>query len=233
MKGEFIATRLVSAGQILLGNPGELRFAPTWLYSLLPGHGPVADHRPWMNFRVIKWLESTLKPEMRVFEYGSGGSTLFLAERVAHVVSIEHDEGFHAFMAKRLQQEAVPNCTYILSPPEPMESGGVPPYGCSSFSSDWPTQRAMRFEAYVKTIDDYPDGSFDLVTVDGRARPSCALRALPKIKDGGWLLVDNMERSRYAIIRNLLAQHQSLDFFGVVPYEIRPQRTTVWRITSR
>jgi len=54
MKGEFIGTRLFSAGKTLLENPGELLFAPMWLYSLLPGHGPVADHRPWMNLRVIK-----------------------------------------------------------------------------------------------------------------------------------------------------------------------------------
>lgn len=233
MSGESIAKRVASAGKTLLRNPGEIKFAPIWLYSLLPGHSPVSDHRPWMNFRVIEWLESTLKSEMRVFEYGSGGSTLFLSKRVAEVVSIEHDEGFYEFMVQRFQREGVSNCTYVLSPPKPMEAGVVPPYGSNSFTSDWPAQRTMSFESYVKTIDDYPDGSFDLVTVDGRARPSCALRALPKIKNGGWLLVDNMERARYAIIRDLLAHHQSVDFFGVVPYEVRAQRTTVWRITAR
>ncbi|MHB1213712.1 MAG: methyltransferase domain-containing protein [Thiobacillus sp.] len=232
MKGSIIASRYAKAGKTLLANPGEFRFAPKWFLSLLPGHGPMADHRPWMNFRVIEWLESYLKPDMRVFEYGSGGSTLFLAERVAQVVSVEHDEGFFEFLAKQLQQEGVSNCTYTASVPQPMRSGEIPRYGCTSFTSDWPALRTMRFENYVKTIDDYPDKSFDLVTVDGRARPSCALRALPKIKDGGWLLVDNMERSRYAIIRDLLAQHECLDFFGVVPYEVRPQRTTVWRIAA-
>ena len=225
--------KLATAGRTLFDNPGERRFAAKWLFSLLPGHSPMADRRPWMNFRVIEWLESSLRSEMHVFEYGSGGSTLFLAERVAQVVSIEHDEGFYAFMAKQLQHEGMSNCTYTLSTPEPMESGGVPPYGCTGFTSEWPAHGTMNFEAYVKTIDAYPDRSFDLVTVDGRARPSCVLRALPKIKDGGWLLVDNMERARYAIIRNLLAQYECLDFFGVVPYEVRPQRTTVWKIAVR
>ena len=231
MRASWIARRLSSTGKTLLGYPSELRFAPRWLYSLLPGHSPVADHRPWMNFRVIEWLESYLKPEMRVFEYGSGGSTLFLAERVAHVVSVEHDEGFYAFMSKKLQHQGGSNCTYALNTPQPMESDKLPPYGCTSFTSEWPTQRTMNFEAYVKTIDNYPDGTFDLVAVDGRARPSCTLRALPKIGTGGWLLVDNMERSRYTIIRDLLAQYECLDFFGVVPYEVRPQRTMAWRIS--
>lgn len=214
----------------MLGHPSELRFAPRWLYSLFPGHSPVTDHRPWMNFRVIEWLEFCLKPEMRVFEYGSGGSTLFFAERVAHVVSVEHDEGFYGFMLKKLQSLDVSNCTYVLSAPQAMGPDKTPPYGCASFTSEWPRQRTMSFEAYVKTIDNHPDRTFDLVAVDGRARPSCALRALPKIKSGGWLLVDNMERSRYTIIRDLLANYECRDFFGVVPYEVRPQRTMTWRI---
>jgi hypothetical protein len=193
----------------------------------------MVDHRPWMNFRVIQWLDAYLKPEMQVFEYGSGGSTLFLAAQVAQVVSVEHDEGFFDFMSKQLLHKGVSNCTYALSAPRPVGPGEIPPYGCSSFTSEWPEQRAMSFEAYVKTIDAYRDGTFDLVRVDGRARPTCALRALPKIKNGGRLLVDNMKRSRYAIVRNLLAQYDCLDFFGVVPYEVRPQRTTVWRIAVR
>ncbi len=232
MRGSLTARRITSAGKALLSHPGELQFAHKWLYSLLPGHSPMSDHRPWMNFRVIEWLESHLTPEMCVFEYGSGGSTLFLAEHVAQVVSIEHDQGFYEHMMNKLQDEGVTNCTYTLSAPQPMESGEVLPYGCTSFTSEWPTHSTMSFEGYVKMIDGYPDKTFDLVTVDGRARPSCALRALPKIKDGGWLLVDNMERSRYANIRNLLAQYHCLDFFGVVPYEVRPQRTTVWRIAA-
>lgn len=232
MKGSFTARRLASAGKTLLGHPAELRYAPAWLYSLLPGHSPVNDRRPWMNFRVIAWLESYLKPDMRVFEYGSGGSTLFFAERVAHVVSVEHDESFHAFITQQIEHAGLSNCTYILSNPRPVTPDAVPPYGCTSFTSEWPTQRTMSFEAYVKTIDEHPDGSFDLVTVDGRARPSCAQRALHKIKDGGWLLVDNMERSRYSIIREFLRQYPCLDFFGVVPYEVRRQHTAVWRIVA-
>lgn len=224
--------KLVAAGKTLLDNPGDLRFAAKWLYSLLPRQSPLNDQRPWINFRAAEWLESCVKPTMRVFEYGSGGSTFFLAARAAHVVSVEHDEEFHHFMAERLQRSGVANCTYLLCAPEPMAADQTPPYSCESFTSEWPAHKAMSFEAYVKTIDNYPDRSFDLVTVDGRARPSCALSALPKIKDGGWLMVDNMERSHYGIIRDLLAHYECIDFSGIVPYDVRPQRTTAWKITT-
>ncbi|HLI94422.1 MAG TPA: hypothetical protein VKU83_12450, partial [Puia sp.] len=46
-------------------------------------------------------------------------------------------------------------------------------------------------------IDVYPDSHFDVIIVDGRARPSCIKHALPKLKPGGWLLVDNSDRSYY------------------------------------
>ncbi len=233
MRGTSTIQKFAMAGKTLLGNPAEIKFATKWLYSLLPGHNPVDDQQPWINFRATEWLEAYLKPPMKVFEYGSGGSTLFLAGHVAHVVSVEHDESFYHFLAERLRRSEITNCTYLLRTPTPLEMDNPPTYGCKSFTSEWPEHKAMSFETYVNAIDDYPDGSFDLVTVDGRARPSCAFRALPKIKDGGWLMVDNMERSRYGIIRTLLGQYQYLDYLGVVPSDPQPHRTSIWRITSK
>ena len=47
-------------------------------------------------------------------------------------------------------------------------------------------------------ICDEPDASLDLVVVDGRARVECARRAMPKVKPGGLLLLDDTSRERYA-----------------------------------
>ena len=232
MRGDTTIQKFATAGKTLLDNPSEIKFAAKWLRSLLPGHNPMADQQPWINFRATEWLESYLKPAMRVFEYGSGGSTLYLAKRVAQVVSVEHDESFYRFMAERLRSTGIENCTYLLRVPISHTMANSPAYSCESFTSEWPAQKSMSFEAYVKAIDDYPDGRFDLVTVDGRARPSCVLRALSKIKNGGWLLVDNMERARYGIIRNLLDQYECIDYLGVVPSEPRPHRTSLWKITN-
>lgn len=222
--------KLADASKVLINNPGEIRFAAKWLFSLSPRYSPVDDQRPWINYRATDWLESYLTPTMRVFEYGSGGSTLFLAKRVAHVVSVEHDEGFYRIMNEKISHRGITNCTYILRTPESFDMDQIPPYGTESFSSEWPSHKTMSFEAYVKSIDEYPNSYFDLVTVDGRARPSCAFRALPKLKNGGWLLVDNMERARYKIIRDLLAPYQRRELFGLVPCELRLQRTNVWQI---
>ena len=225
--------KLASAGKLLIKNPGEIRFATKWLFSLPSGYSPVDDQRPWINYRATEWLESYLSPTMRVFEYGSGGSTLFLSKRVAQVVSVEHDERFYHFMNERISSHGITNCTYILRAPKSFGMDQIPYYSAESFSSEWPSHKTMNFEEYVKSIDEYPNDYFDLITVDGRARPSCALRALPKLKNGGCLLVDNMERTRYRIIRDLLASYECQDFFGLVPCELRLQRTIVWRIDAQ
>ena len=76
------------------GAPGwrELaRYFGVWRRSLGGEANPVADERPWITFPAIEFLERTLTRDMRVFEYGAGGSTLFFATRVKEVVSIEHE----------------------------------------------------------------------------------------------------------------------------------------------
>jgi hypothetical protein len=40
----------------------------------------------------------------------------------------------------------------------------------------------LSFEEYVRKIDVYPDESFDLVVVDGRARTACRYHTIKKIK---------------------------------------------------
>ncbi len=46
---------------------------------------------PWFSYGAIDFLECYLKPDMTVFEYGSGGSTVFFSKRTARVVSREPD----------------------------------------------------------------------------------------------------------------------------------------------
>ena len=222
-------------GRQLTLHPGEIRFARDWLRSLLPGHSPLDDELPWVTFRAIRWLKGYLRPEMKVFEYGAGGSTLFLAKRVRELVSVEHDETFHAVVAASLAKEGIHNCRLILIRPEKLsrENALGLVYDTTSFTSFGSGHAGECFAKYVKAIDQYPDGYFDLVMVDGRARASCVRRALPKVKPDGALLLDNSERPGYAVARRLLDGFPCLDMFGIVPWNLDPYQTSVWRIENR
>ena len=65
------------------------------------------------------------------------------------------------------------------------------------FISEGPAYAGKNFEQYAKSIDSFPDNYFDIVIVDGRARPSCIQQGIPKLKKNGWLIIDNTERKYY------------------------------------
>jgi len=182
-----------------------------------------------MTFRAIRWLNAYLRPHMDLFEYGAGGSTMFFAKRVRAVVSIESDPSWHDLVARALRDAGISNCDLRLFPAEPLPSDGVAggPQG-----DPYVAQEAVgyRFEAYVRSIDEYPDRSFDLVSVDGYARPACILHAIPKVRPGGYLLLDNADWGIYSPIMARLAQFPRADFVGVGPFRPMGWQTSVWRL---
>src|SRR4051812_14883663 len=44
---------------------------------------------PWFSYAAIDFLDAALRTNMTVFEYGSGGSTLFFAKRAKSVFTVE------------------------------------------------------------------------------------------------------------------------------------------------
>lgn len=44
---------------------------------------------PWYNFSLVEFLNSYIKPEMNVFEYGCGFSTLYYAQKNCQVKAVE------------------------------------------------------------------------------------------------------------------------------------------------
>lgn len=46
---------------------------------------------PWTTYSYIEFIKTYLKPNMRLFEYGAGNSTLFYAKYIKQLISVEHD----------------------------------------------------------------------------------------------------------------------------------------------
>lgn len=61
---------------------------------------------PWYTYPAIEFIEARIGKELRVFEYGSGWSTLWWAERVAEVCAVEHDPQWGALVRSRLPANA-------------------------------------------------------------------------------------------------------------------------------
>lgn len=151
---------------------------------------------PWVTYPALRWLGGVLKPHHRVFEFGSGGSTLFLASRVSRVVSVEHDASWAATVRDRLPMNAELHLVATHGDEAILETGG-----------DY-TDVLLR-----------QDGPFDLIVVDGRARNACVHAAVDKVAPSGIVLLDDADRVLYGPSHDLLSRRGfgRLDFFGPKP----------------
>jgi hypothetical protein len=61
---------------------------------------------PWYTYSLIEYLRQFDLSRARVFEYGSGHSTLFWASRCAEVVSVEHNPEWYECMRGQLPGNA-------------------------------------------------------------------------------------------------------------------------------
>jgi len=92
------------------------------------------------------------------------------------------------------------------------------------------------YEAYARAIDAEPDGSLDLVLVDGRARVACLRQARSKVRSGGFIILDDSARPEYAEAAALLAGWPCRRFGGLGPGKHLPAETAAWqrpRATAR
>jgi hypothetical protein len=192
-----------------------------WAYSLTRVHDSVAMAEldvPWWTYRAIDivdaWLAARPHP-VRVFEYGSGASTLWLGRRADEVYSVEHHRGFGEHMAPLFTE--LPSIRFHIV--EPVESTHP------SVPSAKEGHGNLDFADYVAAIDQV-DGAFDLVVIDGRAREACLARAVPRIKPDGIILFDNSHRARYreAIAASGLVERRLRGLTPTLPY---PEQTSL------
>ena len=167
--------------------------AALWLRSLFAIYD-IADMAaldlPWWTLAAIVEANRFLgsHPRARVFEYGSGASTIWLARRAAVVVSIEHDRDWHAVVSECVAP--YPNVTLKLIEPDAEPSPG--------YFSEKKAWKGRSFRNYVHAIEG-ETGKFDLIVIDGRARAACLARARGRLARGGIILFDNTNRRRYRI----------------------------------
>jgi hypothetical protein len=194
----------------LLREPRRLVDFPAWVAGLDKNSTPPAE--PWWPRKAIGLVEAGLRPGARVFEFGSGRSTLWFAAHGAEVVSVEHDRAWYELVSGMLP----PGPTLLLR--EPASAGAI---GSEAAPGQF-------FDAYVSAIDEHPDDTFDLVVVDGRARVACGMAAIRKVRPGGRLLLDDSQRERYKPLLDTLKDWPRVDARGLKPREISVMQTSIW-----
>lgn len=229
MKTVYIrSVRLIGGLLRVLGIlPALERRAPrsrtaTWLVSLFAIHdvgGLGALDLPWWTFDSADQVSAHLgeHPDARVFEWGSGASTLWLAARAGSVHSVEHHAGWAAQLSPRLPD----NVTLRVVEPVETVTPVVP--------SAKPGHAGLDFVDYVSAIDDVT-GDFDVIVIDGRAREACLAAAVERLSPEGLIVFDNVDRRRYVDAIDTLGSRVSVTMTrGLTPALPYPTRTALLR----
>lgn len=219
---------LARVGMLDEDPPARSRRLRHWAYSLTRAHDSIGISKldvPWWTYKAIDEVEAWLAPRRgaRVFEWGSGASTIWLAKRAAEVHSVEHHAGFAALIREQLA--ITPHATLDIVEPEPSDHPAI--------GSAKEGHGQLDFTSYVRHIDRVAatvGQPFDLIVVDGRAREACLLAALPHLADDGIIVFDNTMRRRY---RKAIAAAPVVEraFRGLTPTLPYPDQTSI--ITRR
>jgi hypothetical protein len=155
---------------------------------------------PWITYPATDFLSTRLTPQMDLFEFGAGNSTLYYAAQVASVTAIEHDRSWHDKIKRSLPE----NVKLIF---KDLKYGGE----------------------YCRTASD-SGKQYHIIVVDGRDRVNCIKNSLSALKDDGVMIVDDSQREEYLEGREYLAAagFKQLDFTGLNPGNIYRSCTTVF-----
>ena len=162
--------------------------------------------KPSFVMGAVTWLEDEFMEDpdgpltFQAFEWGYGGSTVWLSQRAARTVTVEHHPEWFAEAIKTLEGWEISESVDLVL--VPLANG------------------------YTEYIQKFDDGAFDLVFIDGRQRADCLKAAKDKIRPGGVLVLDDSQRSQYQEAMKELAGWERMDFDSGWS---NGWRTTVWR----
>jgi tRNA A58 N-methylase Trm61 len=153
-----------------------------------------------MNYPVTTLIQGRLNKNMRLFEYGSGYSTLFFSKLVGDVVSVEYDLTWYEKISKELPKNA--QVVFVKNDVD---------------------------GSYCRAIHQVHE-FFDVVVVDGRDRVNCIKQALAKLNESGVILLDDSQREYYqeGIDHAVRQGFKRLDIEGLKPGDHRVNRTTIF-----
>lgn len=155
---------------------------------------------PWVTYSFIDFIADRIQKDHTVFEFGSGNSTFYYAQRAQKVVSVEHDKAWYEKIsaAKPLNSEMI-FC-------ELQKDGDY---------SKMPESMGLKF---------------DIIIVDGRDRVNCCYHSLAALSEKGVIVLDDSERENYAAAISFFKEQgfRELSFSGISPGLFYRKSTSVF-----
>ena len=133
---------------------------------------------PLLTQEAIEFLADLLekKPDAKVLEFGSGGSTIWFSQRTKNLTSIEHTAKWHKIVKNNLKKNN--SCNQV------------------NFK--------LLSRPYHTICEEFPDNFFDIIIVDGRDRVKCVEASIRVLKPGGILMLNDAQTDKYKSVPKLL-----------------------------
>lgn len=146
---------------------------------------------PLYTYPAIEYLSSLDFENKKIFEFGSGQSTLYWLGSGANVTSVESDEKW----VKKLSEDL------------------------EKFKNHHQYIYEKTDDGYINSILKFPDSYFDVIVIDGiPSRYLCAKNVISKVKKDGMVILDNSDwypRTAAFLKENL--NFIQVDFYGLRP----------------
>lgn len=178
---------------------------------------------PWMTFPAISFLKDIIDKKTKVFEYGSGFSTMFFNQRCGETVTVEHDPvWFNTIKAQlpdskislieqnaKVHEDAADLVTNFIT--------GVPQIRTEDRDHD--LRHGLinnEFAGYATKLFEYPKGHFDIIVLDGMARALTGVMAVERARFDTLIVLDNSDRWHYNHLQQYLVDkgYRRIDFWG-------------------
>jgi hypothetical protein len=156
---------------------------------------------PLYTYPAIEYLNSIDFSNKRIFEFGSGQSTLYWLRNSMFVASVEHNLEWFKKISSDLKGDA--NHQYFFSDKK---------------------------NEYINSILEFSDDYFDVVIIDGSfSRYLCAKNTIDKIKKDGLIVLDNSDwyPESAKLIRDK-TNFLQVDFYGFRPSKTNTAVTSLF-----
>ena len=190
----------------------------------------INEELPWITRESFHFINSVLSDNLSIFEFGSGGSSIFFLKRAKHFVSVEHNSDWyqkvsHLINSKNYSRKKI---DYFLR-----ESSGQIEENYISISDKELELISNFYDDYISVIDSYSDNYFDLIIIDGKSRIKALDKSIPKLKCGGYLIFDNADRIHYQKRLKEINDWMVLESYGPTIFDMSFNQTNVYQKPKR
>lgn len=132
---------------------------------------------PWWSYNAIFHVDKIVKGK-KIFEYGTGGSTIRYSKLAKSIVSVEDDLKWFEMMNKKLAEQKITNVNLLY------------------VAFDFRSPKNFGSSEYLNAVN---NGDFDIIIIDGQdhtfqERITCFRHVEPMMKPGQYIIMDDYWR---------------------------------------